>query len=57
LQREQEALVLATQIGVPIPAWARWNSSRPYTIGIEEVAMLLGPHGWSLRIDDIPVEV
>jgi glutamate---cysteine ligase / carboxylate-amine ligase len=47
--------VLATEIGVPIPAWAKWNPSRPYTIGIEEEVMLLDPHDWSLaqRIDDI----
>jgi glutamate---cysteine ligase / carboxylate-amine ligase len=55
LQREQEATVLAKRIGVPIPAWAKWNSSRSYTIGIEEEVMLLDPHDWSLaqRIDDI----
>jgi carboxylate-amine ligase len=56
LQREQETLVLAKRIGAPtVPAWARWNSSRPYTIGIEEEVMLLDPHDWSLaqRIDDI----
>ena len=47
--------MLATQIGVPIPAWANWNSSRPYTIGIEEEVMLLDPHDWSLaqQTDDI----
>jgi carboxylate-amine ligase len=56
LQREQEASVLAKRIGVAtVPAWAKWNSSRPYTIGIEEEMMLLDPHDWSLaqRIDDI----
>jgi carboxylate-amine ligase len=44
-------------IGGPatIPAWAEWNSSRPYTVGIEEEVMLLDPHDWSLaqRIDAV----
>jgi hypothetical protein len=35
--------MLATEIGVPIPGWAKWNSSRPSTIGIEEEVMRLDP--------------
>jgi carboxylate-amine ligase len=35
--------------------WAEWNSSAPYTVGIEEEVMLLDPRDWSLaqRIDDV----
>ncbi|MDQ6777728.1 MAG: YbdK family carboxylate-amine ligase [Actinomycetota bacterium] len=35
--------------------WAQWNSSVPYSVGIEEEVMLLDPHDWSLaqRIDDV----
>lgn len=28
--------------------WAEWNSSAPYSVGIEEEVMLLDPHDWSL---------
>jgi carboxylate-amine ligase len=39
----------------PISAWAEWNPSAPYSVGIEEEVMLLDPHDWSLaqRIDDV----
>jgi carboxylate-amine ligase len=41
-----------------VPVWARWNSAaaeRPWTVGIEEEAMLLDPRDWSVanRIDDV----
>jgi glutamate---cysteine ligase / carboxylate-amine ligase len=35
--------------------WSAWQTSRPYTIGIEEEVMLLDPEDWSLaqRSDDV----
>jgi carboxylate-amine ligase len=38
-----------------LPAWSQWNTSSPYTIGLEEEVMLLNPVDWSLahRVDDI----
>jgi glutamate---cysteine ligase / carboxylate-amine ligase len=41
-----------------LPDWARWNAAaaeRPWTVGIEEEAMLLDPRDWSVanRIDDV----
>jgi carboxylate-amine ligase len=41
-----------------LPSWARWNpigAERPWTVGIEEEAMLLEPRGWTLvnRVDDV----
>ncbi len=41
--------------GLTMPAWADWNPSAPYSVGIEEEAMLLDPETWSLaqRIDDV----
>jgi glutamate---cysteine ligase / carboxylate-amine ligase len=36
-------------------AWAAWQPSQPYTIGLEEEVMLLDPEDWSLaqRSDDV----
>src|SRR4051794_41744195 len=36
-------------------AWAAWQPSEPYTIGLEEEVMLLDPEDWSLaqRSDDV----
>jgi carboxylate-amine ligase len=42
------------------PAWAQWQASEPYTIGVEEEVMLLDPRrDWSLaqRIDDVLASV
>ena len=41
--------------GLTMPDWADWSPSTPYTVGIEEEAMLLDPKNWSLaqRIDDV----
>src|SRR4051812_32407660 len=41
-----------------LPGWARWNPAageRPWTVGIEEEAMLLDPGNWSVanRIEDV----
>jgi carboxylate-amine ligase len=41
-----------------VPAWARWNERAaecPWTVGIEEEAILLEPPSWSVanRIDDV----
>ncbi len=38
-----------------LPAWADWNASRPYTVGVEEEVMLLHPRDWSLaqRVDEV----
>ncbi len=41
-----------------LPSWASWNpigAERPWTVGIEEEAMLLEPRGWTLvnRVDDV----
>jgi carboxylate-amine ligase len=41
-----------------LPAWARWNraaAKRPWSVGIEEEAMLLDPYDWTPanRIDDV----
>jgi carboxylate-amine ligase len=35
--------------------WAEWNTSAPYSVGLEEEVMLLDPRDWSLaqRIDDV----
>lgn len=31
-----------------LPSWARWNPSAPYTLGVEEEAMVLDCSDWSL---------
>jgi hypothetical protein len=38
-----------------LAGWAQWNSSAPYSVGVEEEVMLLDPRDWSLaqRIDDV----
>jgi glutamate---cysteine ligase / carboxylate-amine ligase len=39
----------------PLPDWARWRASPPYTVGMEEEVMLLDPADWSLaqRADEV----
>jgi carboxylate-amine ligase len=38
-----------------LPGWAEWQSSEPYTLGVEEEVMLLAPGEWCLaqRIADV----
>ena len=38
-----------------LPRWAQWNTSEPYTVGIEEEVMLIDPrdHALAPRIDDV----
>ena len=45
----------AEQSQSTLAEWAEWNSSTPYSVGIEEEVMLLDPDDWSLaqRIDDV----
>ena len=31
-----------------LPEWARWRSSEPYSIGVEEEVMILDPSDWTL---------
>ncbi len=31
-----------------LPEWARWQSSEPYSIGVEEEVMILDPSDWAL---------
>jgi glutamate---cysteine ligase / carboxylate-amine ligase len=53
---EDRAIHSRTELtGLTLPMWAEWNSSAPYTVGIEEEVMLLDPRDWSLaqRIDDV----
>ncbi len=43
----------------PLPDWAVWQRSAPYTLGAEEEVMLLDPADWSLaqRADDVMAEL
>ncbi len=32
----------------PLPGWAQWTASEPYSVGVEEEVMILEPRGWQL---------
>jgi carboxylate-amine ligase len=46
-------------MSAPLPAWAAWQQTLPYTLGAEEEVMLLHPEDWSLaqRGDSVMAEL
>ena len=58
-----DALELPEATEAPLAAWARWHPSQPYSVGLEEEAMVLDPETWSLARDTeallamLPVEL